>query len=334
MTFETFKKDVKLAGIPALAHFLSIAPNAVVKLIQNGNIDGELEIAYEKMSNDAFQDFQNRFLQKYSSKTDPSAFLNRLRLNGVGAIAKFLRVTTPEVELLLMHNELEDALSKRYQEMLDQERAEFLALLEKEAPVSRAKRPTSRSNADELKPVWSEIRSDHHEETDGFIVAHVDAWKTSDGDEEGEVIAKVIGTIGAENEIQYYVSHQDVRAMVDVAAIEEITGTIEDVKAALFELREEKTRITRTRMQDGNVTRLFVAIQHGINDAEVFAQVSITPQPSPANALEELIASGNGYEPKPNPFVQYYSKGPLSDDQTNAVLAAVADLKAEFGVTN
>ena len=41
--------------------------------------------------------------------------------------------------------------------------------------------------------VYKEIRTEHIEDDGVFHILHVDAWKTDDDDEEGTVIAKIIG---------------------------------------------------------------------------------------------------------------------------------------------
>lgn len=90
-------------------------------------------------------------------------------------------------------------------------------------------------NTPDKQPIWAEIRNDYHEEENGFIVAHLDAWKTNDpNDENGEVIAKVIGA-RIDGQHQVYVTYQNVDAQVDETAQTIIKETERDIRKALSE---------------------------------------------------------------------------------------------------
>lgn len=78
-------------------------------------------------------------------------------------------------------------------------------------------------------PIWAEIRNDHSEETDdGFIVTSIDAWLTVSDNEEGRVIAEVIG-IHNSGRTCIYVSYHDPRARIDAGAQEMIEQAISDI---------------------------------------------------------------------------------------------------------
>lgn len=90
-------------------------------------------------------------------------------------------------------------------------------------------------NTPDNQPIWAEIRNDYHEYENGFIVAHLDAWKTNDpNDENGEVIAKVVGA-RIDGQHQIYVSYQNVDAQVDETAQSIIKETERDIRNALNE---------------------------------------------------------------------------------------------------
>lgn len=82
---------------------------------------------------------------------------------------------------------------------------------------------------------WSEIRNDYIEDVDDFHVLHIDAWETGDDNEEGTVIAKLIG-INKNGEPHIYLSHHDPDAMIDPYA----KGTIEDAKQELRNYLKEQ----------------------------------------------------------------------------------------------
>lgn len=94
-------------------------------------------------------------------------------------------------------------------------------------------------NKPEMVPQWAEIKHDHHEETDGFIVAYVDAWKTGNDDEEGVVIAKIIGA-RIDGEPKTYISYQNAYAMVDANAKAAIEEAQREVIEALKEAEQTK----------------------------------------------------------------------------------------------
>lgn len=72
------------------------------------------------------------------------------------------------------------------------------------------------------KSKWGEISNNYIEDADeGFHVLHIDAWKTNDGNEEGVVIAKLIG-IQKDDKPHVYLSYQDPEARIDPYAQEVI----------------------------------------------------------------------------------------------------------------
>lgn len=79
------------------------------------------------------------------------------------------------------------------------------------------------------KSLWAEIKNDYTDETNenGILKAtYIDAWKTSDDNEEGKVIAKVILTEGYEIIVDYI----DNCVRCDELAEEKIQEAIERLK--------------------------------------------------------------------------------------------------------
>lgn len=69
---------------------------------------------------------------------------------------------------------------------------------------------------------WTEVRNDYIEEAnEDFHVLHIDSWKTGDDNEEGKVIAKLVG-INKDGEPHVYVSYEDPDAKIDPLAQEVI----------------------------------------------------------------------------------------------------------------
>ena len=68
---------------------------------------------------------------------------------------------------------------------------------------------------------WVDIRTDYIEEEGIFHVLHVDAWKTDDDDESGEVIAKLIG-VNQNCEQHVYTSYLNHDARFDKYAQEAV----------------------------------------------------------------------------------------------------------------
>lgn len=94
------------------------------------------------------------------------------------------------------------------------------------------------------QPYWAEINHDHSEETSetgGFHVAYIDAYKTDDGDENGEVIAKVIGAL-IDGKPAVYVSYINVDARIDDAAQAHIAEATAEVEQELLSQQAEKDR--------------------------------------------------------------------------------------------
>ena len=82
---------------------------------------------------------------------------------------------------------------------------------------------------------WAEIRNNYIEETDeGFRVLHIDSWKTSSDNEEGRVIAKLVG-INKDGEPCIYTSYEDPEARVDEYAQESIKEGLKNLTEQLKE---------------------------------------------------------------------------------------------------
>ncbi|WNO29761.1 hypothetical protein [Bacillus phage SDFMU_Pbc] len=77
---------------------------------------------------------------------------------------------------------------------------------------------------------WAEIRSDYIEQDGSFLILHIDAWETGQDDEEGKVIATIIGAV-IDEEKEYTTIWIDKDAMYDPRVKEEIEQarrTLED----------------------------------------------------------------------------------------------------------
>lgn len=77
---------------------------------------------------------------------------------------------------------------------------------------------------------WAEIRNDHIEDAENdFHVLYIDAWRTGDDNEEGKVIAKLIG-INKDGEPHIYLSYQDPDAQIDPYAQEVIKESHQELR--------------------------------------------------------------------------------------------------------
>lgn len=149
-------------------------------------------------------------------------FMNDLRRAGADTIARFLRVASSDVTALTASDELDFTLSQEYDNLSEIQVDQF---------DEQMKADTA---AKQQAPRWAEIRYDHHEETDGFLIGFVDAWKSNDDNEDGRVIAQVIGAkINGKDSV--YVAYCDPEARVDENANEAIAACALEVKAALAE---------------------------------------------------------------------------------------------------
>lgn len=130
-------------------------------------------------------------------------------------------------------------------------------------------------NTTDKQPIWAEIRNDYHEEDEnGFIVAHLDAWKTNDpNDENGEVIAKVVGA-RIDGQAKIYVSYQNVDAQIDETAQSAIKEAARDIRNTLDEQLGE---LRRVRLEAGeSVVYQVVHYETGKPDGTVVARISKT----------------------------------------------------------
>lgn len=85
------------------------------------------------------------------------------------------------------------------------------------------------------KSLWAKIKNDYTDEINenGILKAtHIDAWKTSDDNEEGKVIAKVILIEGYEIIVDYI----DNCARYDELAEEKIREAVERLKQEISKL--------------------------------------------------------------------------------------------------
>lgn len=92
------------------------------------------------------------------------------------------------------------------------------------------------ANSTEKESYWTEIRHDFREDSPvgcGDVVAavSVDAWRTSDDDAEGEVIARVFLTKKGDVVIDYI----NAIARTDVLAQESINETVKELREQLFD---------------------------------------------------------------------------------------------------
>ncbi|PAF27320.1 hypothetical protein CHH61_04110 [Shouchella clausii] len=96
---------------------------------------------------------------------------------------------------------------------------------------------------------WAEIGNDYIEDADeGFHVLHIDAWKTSDDDEEATVIAKLIG-INKDGAPHVYLSYQDTDAPIDPLAQKAIREADEKLRDYLKQKAKEQKRLVQKRKQ-------------------------------------------------------------------------------------
>lgn len=92
------------------------------------------------------------------------------------------------------------------------------------------------ANSTEKESYWAEIRHDFREDSPvgcGDVVAavSVDAWRTSDDNAEGEVIARVFLTKKGDVVIDYI----NAIARTDVLAQESIKETVKELREQLFD---------------------------------------------------------------------------------------------------
>lgn len=80
-----------------------------------------------------------------------------------------------------------------------------------------------------MEILWGEIRNDFVEELDnGTLEMNIDAWKTDDDNEEGSVIAKIIGK-KIDGEIEIEVFYIDEQARKDAYAQEVILEGVSEL---------------------------------------------------------------------------------------------------------
>lgn len=132
---------------------------------------------------------------------------------------------------------------------------------------------TRKRKQDSVITTWAEIRADHWREENGFIVAAIDAWTTNNPEEEGEVIANVIGIVGHDNELYVHVDYHDARARIDHKANSVIQTTINTMKADLFDERAGNSHITETRIDENDAIRIVLARADGIENGKAFAEI-------------------------------------------------------------
>lgn len=150
-------------------------------------------------------------------------------------------------------------------------------------------------------PIWAEIRHAHREEENGFIVAFIDAWKTSftdnEIDEEGKVIAKVVGAYTKSGEPTVYVTYQDTLAQVDAYAQAAIRQATQDVLRELTGDKSKKTytktnllALRATNIYTGQVKRMYV---ESIDDAKIELDKLNNLQHHHRGVVEEIDPDGN-----------------------------------------
>lgn len=156
-------------------------------------------------------------------RTKKDTYIQNVRKAGAATIIRFLGIDHDELVKLIYTEELVHRLNKEYDEMCDHELDAFNKELMEDLDAQT-----------QLPAIWSRIKHDYHEETDGFVVGFVDAWRTDDEDEEGRVIAQVVGAV-IDNKPSTFIVHCDPEARFDQTAKAAIAACNADILTKLEE---------------------------------------------------------------------------------------------------
>lgn len=231
--------------------------------------------------------------QNKNSNTQPQSvwpfdqFNEHIRKAGVDSIIRFLNIDRDELLELSIKDQLTSHIAAAHALMPDADIAAF----------ERDILYTIRQNR-ENAPIWASIQHDHHEETDGFVIGYVDAWVTSQEteDEEGKVIAQVVGAI-VDGKPAVYVAHCDPRARFDTNAKAAVAACTEDILEELHKGVLSNHAQLRRRLLTVGITREFQVLAWipGVANGDCFAQVNVIGTHS-LPQVSRLIPPGLGQD--------------------------------------
>lgn len=278
---KAFVKKLLQSDNPTIARFLGVDLNDLAALTLNKAIATE----YDEMSEHEVDEFEREMTADSQAKNrlplnvlPLDQFTEYIRTAGVDSLMRFLAVSKDELLELSLKEQVVDRIAETHAQMPDDDIAAF------EREILHTIR-RERENA----PIWTRIHHDHHEETDGFIVGYVDAWLTNQEDEEGRVIAQVVGAI-IDGKPAVYVAHCDPEARFDAnakAAVAECTKKI--IEALNKTLLSGQADIRRRVLTEGK-TRTFQVLAWIPDRAngECFAQVTIVSDVVDGESIHSL----------------------------------------------
>lgn len=183
---ENFLKNLRQSDDATIARFLGIDLADLTKSTINTQINAE----YDSMSEHEIDQFDaemqaDRKGEDNQRHTRPQLahyltldqFVEQLQIAGLDRLMRFLDVDLDTLSLMRSSNEVTQRIADVHSQMTSAEIGAWEREILGTIRMNRKK-----------QPVWSRICHDHHEETDGFIVGYVDAWYTTNEDEEGQVI--------------------------------------------------------------------------------------------------------------------------------------------------
>lgn len=251
---------------------------------------------------------------KYIAFLKKENFLKHLRQSDDATIARFLGIDRSD----LTKSTINQQINAEYDSLSEHEIDQFEAEMRADLMADLKSKRTIRLNR-ETQPIWSKIRYNHHEETDGFIVGYVDAWQTINEDEEGRVIAQVVGAV-IDGKPSVYVVHCDPEARFDEMAKDAIAKCADEVKAKLNETILSGQSVVRRRLIREGTLRTYQVLAWipGHANGECLAQVKL------------ISGDVNGQHLHSLPQIKRFIPAGLSEDITKRVDQHVTDILNEI----
>lgn len=316
-----FFQKLREAGVPMLSRFLDVPPQSVVVMIQHNLLEETLDETYSQMPEEERIKFEAELMvdmeaenKQRNSRTQSSNHLSidqfdrQIRIAGIDCLIRFLAIDLDTLTELALSEELSKRIAAVHASMT---RAEIDTWEREITHIIRMDR--------EKQPIWSKILYDHHEEVDGFIVGYVDAWRTTNEDEEGRVIAQVVGA-AIDGNPSVYVVHCDPEARFDEMAKDAIAKCSDEVKAKLNEAILSGQSVVRRRLIREGTLRTYQVLAWipGHANGECLAQVKL------------ISGDVNGQHLHSLPQVERFIPAGLGEDITQRVDQQVADILNEI----